>query len=359
LLSLLADGAIWGMIFIYSGPQNARAEYPDLSVAALLFPACLLFAINGTSVAVRVILQKKRMGAFEAVQAAVAFLLVIFGVLSFAPRNGTLILGIGCAALSFATYAAGFVGLRQLAGSRSFNVFALWSVALFVVGALWALPRQGAGIALAIAGLSAYLIAAKINSRTLEFHGAIFLCLASLFSGMASYVFSILAGSVPRGPSWAAWIVASCAGAAYISGSDSNDDGWTHQLLRMAPALLAVSMVSALLAHGVLTLATLAVVLNAHHLAFLRTLVISAVSLSLAYAGPRWGWVEMTRLAYAALAFVAAKLLFEDLRQGHMEFIAASIFLFAVTLMAVPRLVRMGAKSHAESHAKAPVLIGN
>jgi hypothetical protein len=50
----------------------------------------------------------------------------------------------------------------------------------------------------------------------------------------------------------------------------------------------------------------------------------------------------MTRIAYAALAFVAAKLLFEDLRHGRMEFIAASIFLFAVTLLGVPRLARMG-----------------
>jgi predicted tellurium resistance membrane protein TerC len=59
----------------------------------------------------------------------------------------------------------------------------------------------------------------------------------------------------------------------------------------------------------------------------------------------------MTRMAYVALAFVAAKLLFEDLRHGHMESIAASIFLFALTLIALPRLARMGAKSRAESHA--------
>ena len=74
----------------------------------------------------------------------VAFLLVIFGVLSFAPRNGTLILGIVCAALSSATYAAGFVGLHQFAGSRSFNVFAFWSVALFVAGALWTFAGEAA-----------------------------------------------------------------------------------------------------------------------------------------------------------------------------------------------------------------------
>jgi hypothetical protein len=42
---------------------------------------------------------------------------------------------------------------------------------------------------------------------------------------------------------------------------------------------------------------------------------------------------------------VADKLLLEDLRLGHLEFIAASIFLFAVTLIAVPRMARMGQRS--------------
>jgi hypothetical protein len=55
--------------------------------------------------------------------------------------------------------------------------------------------------------------------------------------------------------------------------------------------------------------------------------------------------MELTRIGYATLALVAAKLVFEDLRQGHLEFVAASIFLFAVTLIAVPRIARMGQKA--------------
>jgi hypothetical protein len=41
---------------------------------------------------------------------------------------------------------------------------------------------------------------------------------------------------------------------------------------------------------------------------------------------------------------IAVKLVFEDLRLGHMELIAASIFLFAITLIAVPRIARMRQK---------------
>ena len=80
------------------------------------------------------------------------------------------------------------------------------------------------------------------------------------------------------------------------------------------------------------------------HVAFIRTLTVCSVALALAFGGARWQRLEMTRIAYAALAFMAAKLIFEDLRHGRMEFIAGSFFLFAVTLITVPRLAKRGRK---------------
>jgi len=81
------------------------------------------------------------------------------------------------------------------------------------------------------------------------------------------------------------------------------------------------------------------------HLAFLRTLTLCAAALALAFSGSHWRRKELTRMGYATLALVAVKLVFEDLRLGHLEFIAASIFLFAVTLIAVPHIARMGQKA--------------
>jgi hypothetical protein len=205
--------------------------------------------------------------------------------------------------------------------------------------------------------LGAYIFGARAELRILELQGAIFLGTATVISGIAQYVFGALAGTLPGGPAVTVWIIACCAVAAYAIGKDSRDDRWAGQSLHLIPALLAVSAICALLVREMLAFATLAVTLDAHHVAFLRTFVISAVSLCLAFAGSRWGRVAMTRLAYVGLAFVAAKLLFEDLRHGHMEFIAGSIFLFAITLIAVPRLVRLGAKSRAALHTETPVHI--
>jgi hypothetical protein len=82
---------------------------------------------------------------------------------------------------------------------------------------------------------------------------------------------------------------------------------------------------------------------GALHVAVIRTLAACALALALA-SSARWHRIELVWLAYATLALVAAKLLFEDLRQGHPEFIAASIFLYAVTLILVPRLARRASR---------------
>ncbi|MGA9587437.1 MAG: hypothetical protein WBQ95_19055 [Terracidiphilus sp.] len=358
LVALVADALIWGMIFIYSGPESARADFPELSVAVLVFPALLLFAINATSVTVRAIFEGKRIGIFEIAQAMVAFGLAILGLLSFAPEAATS-LGITCLILSAAGYLASLRLLRSHADRRNITTFSTWSAALLVAGALWSLPHAGAGAFLAVAGLAAYAVAPRIASTTLEWHGAAFLCTSAAVSGLALYIFQVLVSSLPVRPGLAVLVAAGAAIAAYVVCNDAKDDKLAYQFLRLVPALLAVAAVSALLVHGVVAFATLAVAPNPHHIALLRTLVVSVISLCLAYSGPRLGRIAMTRMAYVALAFIAAKLLFEDLRHGHMEFIAASIFLFAVTLIAVPRLMRMGTKSRAESHARKLLPIRN
>jgi hypothetical protein len=109
--------------------------------------------------------------------------------------------------------------------------------------------------------------------------------------------------------------------------------------------LLAAFALAALIVQGVLGLAAFAFNLGVHHIALIRTFTLCAISAAFAFGGSRWGRLEMTRIANATLMFVAAKLLFEDLRHGRMEFIAGSIFLFALTLIVVPRLVRMGARA--------------
>jgi predicted tellurium resistance membrane protein TerC len=77
----------------------------------------------------------------------------------------------------------------------------------------------------------------------------------------------------------------------------------------------------------------------------IRTIVLCAAALALVYGGTRWQRRELRGLGYAALALVAVKLVAEDLRHGHLAYIAASIFLVAFTLIAAPRAARSRLRS--------------
>jgi hypothetical protein len=303
-------------------------------------------------VAVRVTLHKHRIGIFETIQLLAAFLLAIASVLFFTPNHGELAVGLSSLVLATAIYPVIFLWFQRLADQRNFWVFGTWCAALVVAGAAWTMPSGvAAAMLLAIAGCAAFFLGAHINSRMLELHGAVFLCAAVAISEMPRYVFGALASSLPDRPKMSVFVISIAAALAFIGDRELEGSPRTAKVLQFVPALVAACGVSALLAHGVFALSALAVVPEAQHLAFLRTLTVSIMSLSFAFAGSRWGWVAMTRLAYVALVFVAAKLLFEDLRHGHMVFIAGSISLFAISLIAVPRMVRWGAKArHAHSH---------
>ena len=91
---------------------------------------------------------------------------------------------------------------------------------------------------------------------------------------------------------------------------------------------------------GALALFAIRFAPEVHHIAFVRTLIVCAFALTISFVGSRSRRIELTWIAYATLAFVAVKLVFEDLRHGHLEYIAGSLFLFAITLLSVPRLAR-------------------
>ncbi len=139
-------------------------------------------------------------------------------------------------------------------------------------------------------------------------------------------------------------LVLVCAVLCYVAIKPCAEKLWTRQALSIVFAALAIGAAAALLVQGLVGLTALKVIPGAHHLAFIRTLTACGAAIVLAYSGAHWRRMELTRIGYATLALLAVKLLLEDLRHGHLAFIAGSIFLFAITLIVVPRVGRMGQK---------------
>jgi hypothetical protein len=158
---------------------------------------------------------------------------------------------------------------------------------------------------------------------------------------LPSFLISTLAGT-PRGaPPAVIWLIAGSAILCYVAAAPRAGESRLLQALHLGFAALAAAAVAALLVVGLTGLAALRIQPGAHHLAFIRTLALCTVALGLEFTGTHWRRAELTRLGYAVMALVAVKLVAEDLRHGHLAYIAASIFLVALTLIAAPRLARV------------------
>jgi hypothetical protein len=294
---------------------------------------------------------KKTITVFDTIQASVAFVLATVSIVLFGSRLGAIALGAVCLALAAGCYLLVFGAFRQRMERSNFNVFSTWSAGLLLVGLFTWLTPAWAGACLGVAAVAAVAMAVRMQCAMLELHGLVYLAAAALAASVPQFAFAVLAGTLPGKPAWEILLVSSCAVLCYAIARERVGEGWQQQALHLVPVAIAACAVAGLLAQGLLGAAALGINLDVFHVAFLRTLAVCAVALALAFGGSRFLRLEMTRVAYGALAFVAAKLLFEDLRHGHMGFTAGSIFLFALTLIAVPRLARIGRIAESAIHS--------
>jgi hypothetical protein len=337
-----ADVGLWFLIFIYKSAPTARADYPALGASALMAPGLVLFAIVAAGMVWKTLALRKPITVYEALQTTIAFLLAASGLLAFAPPAGAMLLGIACMALAVVCYTALLLGVCGAAGKRTERVYGAWSAALLLAGGWLCLPAQGLGAWLSVAAIAAAQTGARRQRPALEWHAVVFLTAAAAASGLPGYAFRALAGTPAGTPGWSVYLVVVGAAYCYAAGKPRPEESPTRLVLRVVSAVLALAVLTALISGGLAGLMALWRPPEAHHLAFIRTITLCVAALVLAYAGARWRRVELTRTGYAVLVLVAAKLVLEDLRHGHLEFVAASTFVFALTLIAVPWLSRIG-----------------
>jgi hypothetical protein len=341
LVAPAADLAVWILIYIYSLPESSRPEYAAVQSAALFTLPSALFLIYGASVTWRTAYLRRRITVFEIAQTVIAFLLAAFGLLWFGPslRAG---LGIFCLFFSAACYAAAFVRFDHLPEQRNYYVYSTWSAVLLLAGSFLCLSPLPVALLLSVAAILATVVGVRMARLSLEFHGLLYLAAAAFASGFLDYAVRVLTGAFPNAPGWMVWIVAASTLLCYFVGGRFPGDRWNQRLLRLLSAILAVSAAATLLVSALVWLAAVGRTPGVAHIAVIRTLITCALALTLAFSGSRWQRVELVWTAYGILAFVTAKLLFEDLPHGHSGSIAVSIFLSAVALMLVPRMARLG-----------------
>jgi hypothetical protein len=338
-VAIAADIGLWALIYIYMGPPATRMDYLALDVVAMLLPGFGFFAIVATATVLRTLVQHRPVTVFEILQTTIAFLLAASALLALGPPSASFLLGCICMALAIAGYAVVLLRTSAAAGLRSERIYAAWSAALLLAGGGLCLPSQFFAALLAILAVAAVLVARR-RQPALELHAMLFLAAAAVASGLPAYAFRALAATPSGAPSWSIYLVAAAAARCYFAARPQPGSNPTSLALRAVSALFLLASLAALAAGGLAGLLALRWLPQPHHLAFIRTFTLCIAALALAYSGARWRRAELSRIGYAVLILVAVKLLIEDLRHGHLVFIAASIFLFAITLIAVPRMAR-------------------
>ena len=340
LVALATDVAIWILIFVYFNPQNTREDYPLLGRAVLLTPGVVLFLLFAADVTFRTMLRARKIAAFEAVQTTIAFLLAAVSLADFGPSNGPVLLGAICLLISAASYTAVFTVMERSVDRRNAAVFAAWSAALLLAGSFLCLPPLPVIFVLAASAIAAVIVGRRKGRLVFDFYGMVFLVAAALAAGLLSFVAEAWIGTPPGAPALSVWLTAVCAIFCYAAAKPGAGEAWPAQVLHLAFAALAAAAVASLLTQGLFSVVAFNATPGTHHLAFIRTLTLCAAALALVFSGVRWRRAELTRIGYTAMGLVAVKLIFEDMRHGHLAYIAASIFLVALTLIAAPRVAR-------------------
>ncbi|MDR3753181.1 MAG: hypothetical protein P4K93_07140 [Terracidiphilus sp.] len=345
LVALAADAAIWILIYVYFAGQTGHEGYPALSRGALLAPGIAVFALYAASVGVKTVLRARPIAVFAIIQAVLAFLLASVSLADFGQPAGLAILGVACLALSPVCYVMVFTVFARAPDRRNTTVFAGWGAALLLAGSFLCLPPVILIPLLGAAALAAMGLSRRERWTVFEFYGMLFLLAAAAASGLLTFLASALVGTPSGAPAVGVWLIAMCAVLCYALVQQREAERWIPQALRLGFAALAAGAVTALLVDGLIALVSLRVMPAAHHLALIRTVTLCAAALALVSGGAHRQRRELTRLGYAAIALVAVKLITEDLRHGHLAYIAAAIFLLAFTLIAAPRVARARQKA--------------
>lgn len=339
LVALAADLEVWMLLYLYRAAQSARPDYPALSTAALLAPGFLLFAIFAAGVAFRNGWRGQSLGLFDTLQVTIAFVLAACGLMYFGPAARQTVLGVLCLGLAALLYAAMLVGQRDQE-RRNRLIFGIWSIALVLAGIWLSIPVPVRTLCLGATALAALAAGAWLRRTALAWHATVFLLAAAWASGLAAYALHALAGTPAGAPSSNACAAVVCAALCYGLVQMRPQTLREEQPFPFLFAAIVALAAAALLVQGCARLAAIEFAVGPHHLALIRSFILCVVALALAFSGARWRRPELTQIGYAVVVLEAVKLLAEDLRHGHLAYVAAAVCLFAFTLIAIPRVAR-------------------
>ena len=342
-VALVADIAVVALTMRVSNRSWGELPAPVVAVQLFLLTGYL------ASIVTRTLVRARDVNVFEVVQSVAALGVGFGGAVYVASVTGSgvvvalalvnLMVGAGCYGVAFA-----FVARRQ--GLRR-NFYFYTSLGLVLVLVSSRLLVGATVVALIWAGIAvlAAWLARQLGRTALELHAAVYAIAAAAASGLLAASGSALVGSVTS--AWGAFTPATLVVLAAIAACwaiplapETDRSGIYARIPRLLLVLALVWSASGWLV-GLLTPMVSATANGGADLgvvATVRTAILAAGALGLAWAGRHARFREAGWLLYPVLIAGGIKLLLEDMPQSRPATLFLALALYGGTLIAAPRL---------------------
>jgi hypothetical protein len=336
---ILTSLATWhgGTPEAYRGLQPAKAMGFALALALLFIG----------SFALRLLQQRCVVKAFEVTQTILVLLVGCGGALRVALASGSAagLLGAGFATAGAGCYAAAIPFAEDRAETRAnFHYFSFLALSFLLLGGAVLLPLPVFAPLAGALGLGSMLAGLRLHRPVLILQSGLYLLAAALSSGLTLWTFRAFlspAGLTAALPLSGSLSLACLAMAVAVFVLRPLADPVTAKVRPVVLLLGAATAggLGALAIHASMAASTSGPA-DPGALAAVRTGVLSALALLLAWCGRRFPALELRWLVYPLLIVTTLKFLFEDLAVGRALTLFAGFMCFGATLMFAPRLLK-------------------
>jgi hypothetical protein len=342
LAATAADLAVLLATWLVTNERGVPEAWAPITHPALLAVQVALLAVYLGSTGFRTLFRGTTFTGFETAQCALAFAISVGGGLRLSSEDPYIapamaVLALVCAA---ACYGIGFLLLdRGGPHGRNFYTYSTFAILLTVAGSRILLSGIAAAAVWSLLAIAGLWGGSFFGRLTLQVHGAIYLLLGLVSSGALAQTAGYLLGnaSMAHDGQVALWTGILAAAICYRVGARSKVAGLPLRLV-LAGTLV---WLSAGIAGGALTAAYLWLFgdLASHaYCATLRTAVLAAAALLLAWAGARWDKLELSRLIYPAMLLGAYRLIAVDLHGDRNPALFLSLLLYGSALITLPKI---------------------
>jgi hypothetical protein len=332
----VANLAVLALASAAASPTGTAAA-PLVVAVQLLLPAGYL-----ASIAIRTLVRGRDVIVFEALQSAAALLAGFGGAVYVARTTGTggmllVAMALTCGAGSYAT-AFAFVARRQ-GFRRNFHFYTSVALVLVLSGVALGLPEPA--LWWAALAVTAARLARRSGGPTLAIHAVAYLVAATIASGLSTAVLRALTGDAGSQPLAEPRLLAVFAAACLCWATPAADEGRTlARVSRTAIALIVTAAAVAWIVSTALSEGTAPGVAAA-----IRTSVLAAAAVGLAWLGGSTRLEEAAWLVYPALAGGALKLFVEDFPRSDAASLFVALAAYGGAMIVAPRLLRAQAGS--------------